>query len=157
MMVSVRKRVNVARKLDVELCEEKKKYARSKWFENAAEELDMILDDELIEKDNRTESEKRAHIRKVERLKGELQELLHQPLLPSRFSRQFATANKELFGTMNFQEVNSNAIAVLEQEEEKKKKAQHPILLRDAALTKKRSSQEALQRLRAAKKRQIAA
>lgn len=154
MMVSVRKRVNVARKLDVELCEEKKKYARSKWFENAAEELDMILDDELIEKDNRTESEKRAHIRKVERLKSELGELLHQPLLPSRFSRQFATANKELFGTMNFQEVKSNAIAVLE---EKKKKAQYPILLQDVSLAKKRTSQDALQRLRAAKKRQIAA
>ena len=115
LLTTIRKRVNIARKLDRELCDMKRKNAEAKWFENAAEELDMILDEDLVSK-NDTSLEQRERDEKIEKLRQSLHEELGRPVMPRRVGRSVVSTNKEVYGTMNFKDdVEKNAIVEMQQ------------------------------------------
>eukprot|EP00455_Lapot_gusevi_P045076 TRINITY_DN5729_c0_g1_i4.p1 TRINITY_DN5729_c0_g1~~TRINITY_DN5729_c0_g1_i4.p1 ORF type:complete len:241 (-),score=84.27 TRINITY_DN5729_c0_g1_i4:42-764(-) len=115
-MKAVKQRMTVVRRLDVLLNSARKEKSQKDWFARAAEECDMVLDDEF-KKPNVDEEESGRRRKKnagfanellnhqaaekreaaeVKRLKAELKHLLGKPLLPKSVPKNFITAGAEV-------------------------------------------------------------
>eukprot|EP00743_Colponemidia_sp_Colp-15_P008340 GILK01009058.1.p1 GENE.GILK01009058.1~~GILK01009058.1.p1 ORF type:complete len:763 (+),score=169.34 GILK01009058.1:48-2291(+) len=90
-MGQVKKRVNLARKIDSQMHQVQKKASQKSWFEKYAKELDVIMDDAVVDDENDTQREKQQASARLSSLQAELKKALTEPLLPRGVSKKFLT------------------------------------------------------------------
>eukprot|EP01135_Chromosphaera_perkinsii_P003470 Nk52_evm8s244 gene=Nk52_evmTU8s244 len=96
-MPNVKRRVKLARKIDEKLHLKAKQKSRNDWIKRAAEEMDIIVDEDVLGdtksnyEDDAMEKKKENAI--IEGLKRELKKELDVPLLPTGMSKKYLTAN----------------------------------------------------------------
>eukprot|EP00742_Colponemidia_sp_Colp-10_P010684 GILJ01011757.1.p1 GENE.GILJ01011757.1~~GILJ01011757.1.p1 ORF type:complete len:717 (+),score=143.17 GILJ01011757.1:89-2152(+) len=90
-MGQVKKRVNLARKIDSQTHQVQKKASQKSWFEKYAKELDVIMDDAVVDDENDTQREKQQASARLSSLQAELKKALAEPLLPRGVSKKFLT------------------------------------------------------------------
>ncbi|SPQ98557.1 unnamed protein product (mitochondrion) [Plasmodiophora brassicae] len=83
LLVPIRKRINVATKLDRLLSEDKKASAESNWFAKHAKEMDILLDDDIVPKTaSATDDDRARRNQQFASMRAHLAQLLAEPLIP---------------------------------------------------------------------------
>lgn len=91
-MMAIAKRVRIAKEIDQFAHKRKKIRVNNDWFRKAAEEADMVLDDDNLMKSDNDKEEK--HILNTKR--QQLNSLLKKPIFPKGFSSKYITMNGPL-------------------------------------------------------------
>ncbi|GAA6068853.1 ATP-dependent RNA helicase DDX24 [Tachysurus ichikawai] len=90
-MVAIKERVNVARKIEkIEYFNCRKQHHNS-WFRQAAEEMDIDLDDDLLLGGDRDDENDREQQKLVKGLKKHLKHLLGQPIFKAHMKTKYPT------------------------------------------------------------------
>ena len=93
VLPDIKKRVILARNIDKEEHQQKKRSSEKNWFEKAAKSLDLELEDS---DDSTGGRRKKQQNKKLNALKKELQQLLQKPLVPRGFSGSYITKSGKL-------------------------------------------------------------
>ena len=93
VLPDIKKRVMLARTIDKEEHQQKKRSSEDKWFEQAAKSLDLEVDGSG---DANDAISKRKKNQKLNILKKELDQLLQKPLVPRGFSGSYITKSGKL-------------------------------------------------------------
>eukprot|EP00112_Aurelia_sp_Birch-Aquarium-sp1_P016564 Seg377.9 transcript_id=Seg377.9/GoldUCD/mRNA.D3Y31 product="DEAD-box ATP-dependent RNA helicase 13" protein_id=Seg377.9/GoldUCD/D3Y31 len=93
LLPDIKKRVTLARKIDREEHQQRKKSTEEKWFEKAAKSLDLELEDKRHD-DSGLPKKKESNLLKS--LRNELKDLLKLPLVPKGFSGSYITKSGKL-------------------------------------------------------------
>uniref|UniRef100_A0A2R5LA45 ATP-dependent RNA helicase n=1 Tax=Ornithodoros turicata TaxID=34597 RepID=A0A2R5LA45_9ACAR len=115
---SVRERVLLARKLESEEHKVRRRNYDNNWFQRAAEEMDIEVDEILLDK--RGEKETADDKRRLSVMQAQLAKVLKRPLFPSGFSGRYLTQHGELKLPKAVGE--ERAVDAVERAAEKKKK-----------------------------------
>ncbi|XP_041358489.1 ATP-dependent RNA helicase DDX24-like [Gigantopelta aegis] len=83
-------RVAIARKIDIQELRFKKKKLHNEWFQKAAEEMDLALDESQL-LDMGDTQEQKQHQQQLKQMRSELSMLLKQSLVPRTFSGKYPT------------------------------------------------------------------
>ncbi|KAM9466622.1 ATP-dependent RNA helicase DDX24 isoform 1-T2 [Clarias gariepinus] len=90
-MTAIKERVDMARKIEkIEYYNSRQKQHNS-WFRQAAEEMDIDLDDDLLLGGDRDEENEREHHKHVKGLKKHLKHLLSQPVFKAHMKTKYPT------------------------------------------------------------------
>ncbi|XP_066523471.1 ATP-dependent RNA helicase DDX24 isoform X2 [Hoplias malabaricus] len=90
-MASVKERVDVARKIEKIEYHNNREKQQNSWFKQAAEEMDIDLDDDLLLGAGRDEYEEREQQKLVKSLKKHLKHLLTQPIFKPHMKTKYPT------------------------------------------------------------------
>ncbi|KAI4905480.1 hypothetical protein NFI96_028114, partial [Prochilodus magdalenae] len=90
-MTAVKERVDVARKIEKIEYHNSREKQHNSWFRQAAEEMDIDLDDDLLLGAGRDEKEERDQQKQVKGLKKHLKHLLTQPVFKPHMKTKYPT------------------------------------------------------------------
>ncbi|XP_017331717.1 ATP-dependent RNA helicase DDX24 [Ictalurus punctatus] len=120
-MTAIKERVDVARKIEkIEYYNSRQKQHNS-WFRQAAEEMDIDLDDDLLLGGDRNEETERVQQKHVKGLKKHLKHLLSQPVFKAHMKTKYPTQ----MGRLQLPELsftNETALVSVTNQKQKQKK-----------------------------------
>ncbi|KPP60782.1 ATP-dependent RNA helicase DDX24-like [Scleropages formosus] len=90
-MAAVKERVNLARKIEKIEYHNSREKQHNSWFKQAAEELDIELDDDVLLGRGKDEAEERQQQKMIKGLKKHLQHLLQQPIFQNAMKTKYPT------------------------------------------------------------------
>ena len=93
LLPDIKKRVTLARKIDKEEHQQRKKSTEEKWFQQAAKSLDLELEDK---RNDDCDFPKKKESNLLKTLRKELKDLLKLPLVPKGFSGSYITKSGKL-------------------------------------------------------------
>ncbi|XP_056018643.1 ATP-dependent RNA helicase DDX24-like isoform X2 [Ostrea edulis] len=96
LLSALRKRLNLAKKIDTEEHRFNKKKRENEWFEKAAKEMDILIDDEELLTDLGDSFELSGRKQDLNGLKNELEQMLKQKLAPHSFTGKYLTQSGKL-------------------------------------------------------------
>ena len=93
LLPDIKKRVTLARKIDKEEHQQRKKSTEEKWFQKAAKSLDLELEDK---RNDDCDLPKKKESNLLKTMRKELKDLLKLPLVPKGFSGSYITKSGKL-------------------------------------------------------------
>ncbi|XP_061167758.1 ATP-dependent RNA helicase DDX24-like [Saccostrea echinata] len=122
LLSALKKRLNLAKRIDVEEHRFNKKKRQNEWFEKAAKEMDMLIDDEELLSDLGDSFEQSGRKQDLKSMKTELDQMLKQRLAPQAFTGKYLTQSGKL--DISADEEKKDALKVVK----KDRKLQHKLL-----------------------------
>ncbi|KAK5647351.1 hypothetical protein RI129_002243 [Pyrocoelia pectoralis] len=109
---AVKQRVNLARELDKVDLAVRKNQSESGWLQKAAEEMDILIDDNIAQKFDMADMQKHKKLAQIKR--KQLSRLLSKPIFPKGFSGKFPVTTDVKGNAINMMSnATENAIDVL--------------------------------------------
>ncbi|KAJ8033530.1 ATP-dependent RNA helicase DDX24 [Holothuria leucospilota] len=98
----VLRRVELAREIDSLTHQYEKKKHKNNWFQKAAEEMDIIIDEELnpLLEDLGSSHDQKGYKAKLDALKADMKFLLKKKIFPSGYSQRYITSSGSLLQSM---------------------------------------------------------
>ncbi|XP_062581240.1 ATP-dependent RNA helicase DDX24-like isoform X2 [Saccostrea cucullata] len=122
LLSALKKRLNLAKRIDVEEHRFNKKKRQNEWFEKAAKEMDMLIDDQELLTDLGDSFEQSGRKQDLKSMKNELDQMLKQRLAPQAFTGKYLTQSGKL--EMSNEEEKKDAVKVVKKDQ----KLQHKLL-----------------------------
>ncbi|NXV16159.1 DDX24 helicase, partial [Cepphus grylle] len=122
-MISIKERVNLARQIEKAEFFNSREKQHNSWLQQAAEALEMDLDDDMLMGKKATEEEESQKQKMLKGMKKQLKHMLSQPLFKVLMKTKYPTQSGKLLLPQTSPGVSKSALGTVSKQQAKKKKS----------------------------------